>query len=35
MITVTSDGLAMRAGFASELAAARGDGDGDGSGALY
>lgn len=35
MITVTSDALAMRAGFASELAAARGDDDGSADGALY
>lgn len=35
MITVTSDALAMRAGFTSELAAARGEGSGEGSGALY
>lgn len=38
MITVTSDGLALRAGYASELAATHGDqagADGGGSGALY
>ncbi|MFZ9018458.1 MAG: hypothetical protein ACO23O_15875, partial [Ilumatobacteraceae bacterium] len=35
MITVTSDALAMKAGFTSELAAARGDGAGSGSGAMY
>ena len=35
MITVTSDGLAVRAGYASELAAARGDDDAEGSGSLY
>ena len=35
MITVTSDGLAMRAGYASELAAARGSADAGGSGSLY
>ena len=35
MITVTSDALAIRAGFASELAATRGEGTGDGSGAVY
>jgi 4-hydroxy-2-oxoheptanedioate aldolase len=35
MITVTSDTLAMRAGYAAELAAARGDAPGDASGALY
>lgn len=35
MITVTSDGLAVRAGFASELAAARGDDGADGSDSLY
>lgn len=35
MITVTSDGLALRAGYASELAAARGDASGQGSGAMY
>ena len=35
MITVTSDALAVRAGFASELAAARGDADAGGSGSLY
>lgn len=29
MVTVTSDGLAMRAGYTSELAAAKGDGEGD------
>ena len=34
MITVTSDGLALRAGYASELAAARGD-DAESSNALY
>jgi 4-hydroxy-2-oxoheptanedioate aldolase len=34
MITVTSDGLAVRAGFASELAATRGD-DADPSGDMY
>jgi 4-hydroxy-2-oxoheptanedioate aldolase len=36
MITVTSDALAMRAGYASELAAARGDGaDGSSPGKMY
>ncbi len=35
MITVTSDALAMRAGYASELAAARGDDAGASSGSLY
>ena len=38
MITVTSDGLALRAGYESELAAARDDHQADGggaSGALY
>lgn len=35
MITVTSDALAMKAGFASEQAAARGSGDAAGSGAMY
>lgn len=36
MITVTSDGLALRAGFESELAAARGDGGAGGdSGRMY
>jgi 4-hydroxy-2-oxoheptanedioate aldolase len=35
MITVTSDALAMRAGFTSELSAARGEGAGPGSGAMY
>ncbi|MEY2959255.1 MAG: hypothetical protein RLZZ01_1823 [Actinomycetota bacterium] len=35
MITVTSDALAMKAGFASELSAARGEGAGPGSGAMY
>lgn len=35
MITVTSDALAMRAGYASELAAARDDGDAAASGSLY
>lgn len=35
MITVTSDALAMRAGFDAELAASRGEAPGDGSGAMY
>jgi 4-hydroxy-2-oxoheptanedioate aldolase len=35
MITVTSDALAMRSGFAGELAAARGHEEGDSGGALY
>jgi len=32
---VTSDALAMKAGFASELSAARDEGVGPGSGAMY
>jgi len=35
MITVTSDALALRAGYASELAAARGDGAAAASGKMY
>jgi 4-hydroxy-2-oxoheptanedioate aldolase len=35
MITVTSDGLAMRAGYQAELDAARGSGHADSSGAMY
>lgn len=35
MITVTSDALAVRVGFAAELAAAHGESSGDGSGAMY
>jgi 4-hydroxy-2-oxoheptanedioate aldolase len=35
MITVTSDVLGVRSGFASELAAARGESDGAASGSLY
>ena len=35
MITVTSDALAMREGFRSELAAARGEARADGSGSMY
>ncbi len=35
MITVTSDALAMRAGYGSELAAARDDAPGEAGGALY
>ena len=35
MITVTSDALAMRMGYAAELAAARGESSPDASGALY
>lgn len=35
MITVTNDALAMRAGFASELEAARGDTNAGGDGSLY
>ena len=35
MITVTSDALALRAGYGSELAAAHGEADTEASGALY
>jgi hypothetical protein len=35
MITVTSDALALRSGYSSELAAARGSADTSGSSDLY